>query len=216
MISKRLLGIASYIKRSDTIIDVGCDHGYLGIYLKQNNLCSNILLTDVRSSALNNAKNNIQLAQVDINTLKTDGLIGIDLKQYNTVTISGMGTATILKILKPLSATKAISKIIIQSNNDLSELRINLSKLGYYLVDETVIFEKNIWYVIGEYKLGYKRLTKSQIIFGIFKPSNIKYYQYLNNSYHKILDLIPNNKIFTKINIYYKCFLLKRLLKKCR
>ena len=35
MNSERLLTIASFVEKNDTVLDVGCDHGYLDIYLKK-------------------------------------------------------------------------------------------------------------------------------------------------------------------------------------
>ena len=32
-LSDRLLACCNYVKRGDRVADVGCDHGYLGIYL---------------------------------------------------------------------------------------------------------------------------------------------------------------------------------------
>ena len=39
MLNKKLKTIASLIDKNDTVLDIGCDHAYLAIYLKQNNLC---------------------------------------------------------------------------------------------------------------------------------------------------------------------------------
>ena len=36
-ISKRLAAIASFVPQNAKILDVGCDHGLLDIYLFQNN-----------------------------------------------------------------------------------------------------------------------------------------------------------------------------------
>src|SRR5574344_341005 len=102
MNSKRLNIIASYILPTDKVIDVGCDHGYLGIILKESNKCDKLLLTDVKESALNNAKRNILEHDLDIDTKLTNGLENVTISNYDTVTISGMGTSTILKILSCL------------------------------------------------------------------------------------------------------------------
>ena len=37
-ISKRLKAITSYVAKDDKVVDVGCDHGLLSIYLIENNL----------------------------------------------------------------------------------------------------------------------------------------------------------------------------------
>src|SRR5574344_332011 len=210
MDSKRLLVIASYIKKNDNLIDVGCDHGYLGIYLKKNNLVHNLLLTDLRSSALNNALQNITSNRLEIDTFLTDGLNNINLSNYDVVSISGMGTKTILDILKPLKKDNNILKVIIQSNNNLLELRNGMLKLGYYLYSDKVVFENNIWYVISKFKKGYQRLNYSQKNFGIFAKDKYNYYKYLKESYQKLLKLIPKNKYILRINLIYKIKILNK------
>ena len=169
MNSKRLLSIASFIEKDDKVIDVGCDHGYLGIYLKLNNLCSDLLLTDLRASALNQAVNNIKKYHLDIKTLQTNGLNNIELDKYNTITISGMGTQTILEILSSLNNNNPINKIIIQSNNDLDILRKEMISMGYYLNDEITVNENNIYYIICKFTKNNMKISEDEIQFGIIK-----------------------------------------------
>ena len=60
MISLKLKAIAFFIDKNDRVVDVGCDHAYLDIYLVKNGLCKNIIASDINENALNIAKNNIQ------------------------------------------------------------------------------------------------------------------------------------------------------------
>lgn len=215
MNSKRLLAVASFINIKDKLIDVGCDHGYLGIYLKQNNLCNDLLLTDLRESALNNAISNIKKYNLDIKTIKTDGLINIELEKYNTVSICGMGTSTILKILSTLKNNTTINKLIIQSNNDLDILRKEITNLGYYLDDEKTVKENDIYYVICKFIKGKKNIDRNTILFGINTEDKKDYYNYLLNYYNNILNKIPkNNKDTNNIKEYIE--ILNILLKERR
>ena len=214
MKSNRLLTIASFISLNDSLIDVGCDHGYLGIYLKENNLIKEILLTDVNKNALNNAINNINKKNLNIDTYLTDGLNNIDISKYNTISMSGMGTKTILKILnnKDLSS---INKLIIESNNDLDILRSEINKYGFYLNDEITIYENNIYYVICLFTKKENRLSEEEILFGLLKQDKIPYYNYLLNYYKSIYNKIPNNN---KDKLKYKKYIdiLHKLLKEDR
>ena len=115
MKSKRLLEIAKYVDINDSILDVGCDHAYLSIYLKKNNLCKNVIASDISKNALEYAQKNIAKAKLDINTYVSDGLNNIT-EFYDTVIISGMGTNTILHIL---DYKELPNKLIISSQNEL-------------------------------------------------------------------------------------------------
>ena len=212
MKSERLLAIASFINKEDSLIDVGCDHGYLGIYLKENNLVNDLLLTDVNSNALNNAINNIKNKNLNIETKLTDGIKDIDLTIYNTISISGMGTPSIKKILRELNDSNNIKKIIIQSNNNLKELRMFLNEIGYSLKDEITLQENDIWYVISLFEKNNLKNSSLELAYGLLKKDKIKYYQYLINKDEDILKKLPNNK---KDKIKEEIEIINNLLKKC-
>ena len=65
-LSKRLEIVASFIDENDkSVIDIGCDHGLLSIYLaeKFNNL--KIIASDVNNSALESARRNVSKCKLE-------------------------------------------------------------------------------------------------------------------------------------------------------
>ena len=214
MNNKRLLAVAKFIEKDDKVIDVGCDHGYLGIYLKKHDLCDDLLLTDVSQNALNVAIANISKAYLDIKTFNTDGLENIDLNKYNTVSICGMGTHTMLDILSILKNNNSINKLLLQSNNNLDILREEVIKLGFYLDDEITLKENGKYYVICKFLKGNKKIDEITIKYGILKEDKIDYYNYLIDSYKSYLKDIKNESDIKKINDSIN--ILNSLLEKCR
>ena len=196
MIPLKLKAIAFYIEKSDKVVDIGCDHAYLDIYLAQNNLCKTIIASDINNNALENAKNNIQKYKLTkkIKTVLSDGLDKIEVKNIDTIVIAGMGTKTIKHILRNKEKLKNIKKLIISTNNDLYHLRKFMQKNNFFLIDEKVIYEKKHYYVISKYIPGKQRLKKKELLFGIFKKENKKYYQYLLRNNQTILKKIPWRK----------------------
>ena len=59
-LSKRLEAISSLVPNNSKVIDIGCDHGLLDIYLYQNKISSKVIASDINENALNNAKENIK------------------------------------------------------------------------------------------------------------------------------------------------------------
>ena len=159
MNSKRLLALAEMIDLNDVVLDVGCDHGYLSIYLKQNKLCQEVYASDVNINALNMAKENIKKAKVKIKTFLSDGFNNIDV-YFDTAVIAGMGSHTILKIL---NSEKSPSKLIICSNNAHEFLRKNLNIMGYKIIEEKVIYENKHYYIIMKWIKGKQKLTKTEL-----------------------------------------------------
>lgn len=213
MKSLRLRTIASFVSYGDSVIDIGCDHAYLPIYLVENKICAKAIATDIHAQALLHAENNIAKHGLShkITTILSDGLDCVSQINSDTIILAGMGTSTILHILKKVSK-KYIKKLIIQSNNDLYLLRTSLLKKGYYLEEEKVIFEKGHYYVIGCYTLKFHFLSLRERLFGKYKKENLSYYQFLLDEYNLIYTQIHRVYCLKKIKTFLKMKLLKKYL----
>ena len=206
MLSRRLETIASLVE-TKSIIDVGCDHGYLDIYLTKKGI--KCLATDVNKSCLDKAIKNFKCENLDIETKLTDGLQNIDIKNTDTIIISGMGTDTIKKIL----SVDIKNDLIISSNNHLEDLRRYIVSIGYYISDEVFVLENNKPYVIIKFKYGKVKYNDFEYIIGPVIDDN-KYFNYLTSKYNDLLNRIPL-KYIEKRNYYLKLikYLNKRLKK---
>lgn len=207
----RIEAIASFISKEDKVIDIGCDHAYLAIHLVRNKMCQKVVASDIHENALKSAKKNIQSAglEKEIPTYLADGFLTIH-EDVDTAVLSGMGASTILHILKEKPV--GIKKLVLQSNNDLYFLRCSLEKIGFYLNQEQVVFEKGHYYVIGLYTLHGKRLSKREKRFGLYDKKNNLYYQYLNQKLHFLVPKKGKKSILEKIKMYFEIWLLKKYL----
>lgn len=147
--NNRLLAVANFIKNADQIIDVGCDHAWLSIFLIQNKFCNNVINIDCNIAPLENGKRNVNKLGLSnkISFMLNNGLENLQLdKNIDYVTICGMGAKNIIDIV----ASSSISPnfYIIQPNNNIPKLRQWLKNNQYKIVDETVIIDNNIYYEI--------------------------------------------------------------------
>ena len=168
-LSKRLEVVASYVKDNSKLIDIGCDHGLLSIYLAKKYDNIKIIASDVNENALNNAINNIKKEHLDdvIETRLGSGLDVVEKDEIDTIVISGMGANTIVGILKySTDKLNNVDNIIIQSNTDLYFLRKNVTKLGYYIEDESLVEDSNIIYTVIKFSKGKKRYNYRQLYLG--------------------------------------------------
>ena len=214
MIDDRLKSLIKYIDSKDLVIDIGCDHALIDIYLIKNNILNNIIISDISINALNQGILNIKKNKLDN---KIDARCGNGLEvlnefdNINTILISGMGTNTILKILDNKYLNR-INKLIIQSNKDYYLLRKEVIKLGFMISNEEVIVSNNKMYINIVFVRGNKKYTDIELKYGISNMKNKKiYYEYLINKYQNILLSIQDKDKYTELQ--NEINILKELMK---
>lgn len=197
MIDERLKSLTKYVNRNDKIIDIGCDHALLDIYLVKNNIVNKVIVSDVSKNALMQGINNINRYNLSDKIYARCGS-GLEVLNSNddidTVIISGMGSNTIIDILNNKCLNK-INKLIIQSNKDYYLLRKEIIKLGFIIDKEEVIIVNNKLYINIVFVRGYKEYSLEELKYGTRNMINRElYYDYLINKYDSILMKVNNEK----------------------
>ena len=218
-LSKRLETVANYISDNAKVVDIGCDHGLLDIYLAQNRKNITIIASDINENALNNAISNIKKYNLEkiINCRISNGLDNILKEEIDTIVMSGMGAHTIVGILyNNRKKLKYVKNIIIQSNNNIDFLRYKVVKLGYYIKDEKLVKDAGIIYNVIYFSKGKKYYSKKKLYFGpvlLNNKDNLFKEKYINELEKlKILyKLIPKNHYQHKIKTYMKIRMYKSI-----
>lgn len=202
-ISKRLEAISSLVPINSNIIDIGCDHALLDIYLYQKEISNKIIASDINANALNNAKDNIKKNKLDkyIETRLGNGLDTLNQEDnIDTIIISGMGAHTIVGILKNNKLKlNNINTIIIQSNTKLEFLRKEVTKLNFIIDNEMMVEDNKKVYTIIKLIKGKKKYNKKELYFGpilLNKKDNlfIKNVQEELQKLNIYLKLLPKNR----------------------
>lgn len=174
-LSKRLEAIASFVY-GPKVLDLGCDHAYLAIYLKQKGF--EVVASEIKENICEVAKNNIKRYHLDIPVYQSDGLKNIK-EDFDTVIIAGMGGYLIREILdKPVS-----SQYVLSPHKNPEVVRKHMIEHGYIIDKEEAIFDKK-WYVIMSFVKGIKKYTEEEILYGPFTKNNKEYMQYLKRNTH--------------------------------
>ena len=193
----RIKTLASLVDKDSKLVDIGTDHGYLPIYLYENEITKNITGSDISSNALKFAKANFEKHNLSdkIKLIVSDGFKNLDEK-YDTAVISGMGTDTIKKIL---DIDNIPNKLIISSHKNVDELRLFMNEKGYKIIKEIVLQENDIFYDIIKYEKGNEILNKYELLVG--KSNNLEYEKHLLEKYKIIYNKSKNKKYLDYINI---------------
>ncbi len=211
-ISPRLEAIATLVPINSNVIDIGCDHGLLDIYLYQKRISSKIIASDINGLALNNAKENIKRNHLEgiIETRLGNGLDSLNQEDnIDTIIISGMGANTIIGIIKNNTKKLSnISTIIIQSNTKNELIRKEITKIGYQINEEQIVKDNNKIYIIIRFIKAAKKAkyTSKELYFGpiLLEKDSLLFKEYQKAELKKLLiikKMIPKNKILERYKI---------------
>lgn len=166
----RLCSALSYLKRGGRVADIGTDHAYLPIYLVGEGFSSAALACDINEGPLRSARANIASAGLSnrIETLRTDGLCGVESFCPDDVIIFGMGGELIARILSdaPWVKTRDVG-LILQPMTKASVLRAWLLENGFEITGETITFEEKYYQTIAARYTGkHETYRECQLLVG--------------------------------------------------
>lgn len=163
-LSKRLLMVASMVEPGSIVADVGCDHGYVSIYLVRQGICPRVLAMDVNAGPLERVKAHVQeaglAAYIDIR--RSDGLSAMKLAdgkpEADTLLMAGLGGRLAARILK--DGRQMLSQMrcmILQPQSELWLVREAVRQIGYFICDENMLKEDGKFYTVIRAENGIKR-----------------------------------------------------------
>jgi tRNA (adenine22-N1)-methyltransferase len=154
--SQRLLCVAGMLGEGagdgcsfNRTADVGCDHGYVSIYLVQQGISKGAIAMDVRKGPLAMASGNIAECGLEgaIETRLSDGLSELGEGEADSLVIAGMGGKLMMSILDRNDiAGLGIRYAILQPQSDIELFRGYLREKGYVIENERVVFEDGKYY----------------------------------------------------------------------
>lgn len=207
-LSKRLEIVASLVEEDSSVIDIGCDHALLSIYIANNLNPKKVIASDNKEGPLVHAKENIERFDTS-NKIKIklgDGVDPIE-EDIDTIIISGMGGLNIVGILKyKQDLFKNVNTVILSPNTDVDFVRAEICKLGFFIDNELLVKDNNIIYPIIRFKRGKEKYRKIEYILGpvLLKNKNNLFLEYLNNMKQtktKILEILPKKYILKRLKL---------------
>lgn len=148
-LSLRLLAIADMVTEGNRLTDVGCDHGYLPVYLIQQKKIPSAIAMDVRKGPLSRAQEHIRQYGLEeyIETRLSDGLEGQKAGEGDTLVIAGMGGPLMERILTDgKSVRDSFSELILQPQSDIPHFRRFIQSQGWVIAEEKMVEEDGKFY----------------------------------------------------------------------
>lgn len=157
----RLNEIFVLIDKCKIFADIGCDHGQLCKKVADAGIAERILAVDISDACLSKARN---LLGDRAEYYLGDGLNPLNGILPNVTVISGMGGNTILHILKD----RVLPCLILSPQGDVYKVRDELTKSGYKIVEDKVVFDGGKYYDVIKLIRGEQHLSELQKTFGVF------------------------------------------------
>ncbi|SDA69679.1 tRNA (adenine22-N1)-methyltransferase [Lachnospiraceae bacterium G11] len=149
VLTKRLQSVADMVTLGNRVCDVGCDHGYVSIYLVKNEISPFAIAMDVRPGPLSQAEKNIKAfrAESKATTRLSDGLDKLKFGEADTIVIAGMGGPLMRDIIvRGLDVAKSVTELVLQPQSEIPEFRRFLKTNGFTTTAEDMVYEDGKFY----------------------------------------------------------------------
>jgi len=148
-LSARMQALVNMVSEGRVVCDVGCDHGWVSIYLVQKGIAQRVYAMDVRTGPLERAKEHIARYQLEesIETRLSDGLTNLSVGEADCMICAGMGGPLMMKILtEGRDKARGMKELILQPQSELTMFRRFLREEGYKIVAEDMVLEDGKFY----------------------------------------------------------------------
>ena len=176
-LSARLKAVAGMVTKGNRVCDVGCDHGYISIYLVKNGVSPYVYAMDVNKGPLLRAKEHIlDYGYTDkIETILSDGLVALGDRESNALICAGMGGKLIIKILTDgMEQVLKMRELVLQPQSEIHLVREYLRKQGFYIDKEDIIFEDGKYYPMMHVIIESEKQNEDNPVFDKFGPCLLK------------------------------------------
>lgn len=148
-LSERLRTVAGMVTVGNAVCDVGCDHGFVPIYLVQQGISPKVIAMDLREGPLRAAREHVAAYGLEgqIVTRLSDGLHNYEKNEADTLICAGMGGGLMMHILAAdREKTGSFRELILQPQSEVEKFRRFLRESGYRILDEEMLREDGKFY----------------------------------------------------------------------
>ncbi|MCM1495789.1 MAG: class I SAM-dependent methyltransferase [Bacteroides sp.] len=194
-LSVRMKQVAALVEPCRVVADVGCDHGYVSIYLVEQGIAERAIAMDIRSGPLSRAREHVagKGLQNRIQCRLSDGLEGLKIGEADTVVAAGMGGPLMIRIIdQGIKQGQRIPTFVLQPQSEISEVRRYLHSVGYELVQEHMLYEDGKYYTVMKAKQQ-KPMVWKPVEYaygkGLLRECSPVLYEYLRKEYRQLTAL---------------------------
>lgn len=193
-LSKRLSAILSVIPEgTDTLTDVGCDHGKLVVSAVLKGKCKSGIGVDISSDSLKKAivLSGKEGVEDKITFLHCDGLTFLDNEKTDVCVIAGMGGNEITRIID--GDHDVVKTYILCPHQDAQVVREYMNARGLFAKKDFIVEDSGKFYPIIVTERGEERYSDEELFLGKNTPQTEEY-ELKNEKRLSYLSKIVENK----------------------
>ncbi len=196
MLSKRMKLAADMITKGSRVADIGCDHGYVSIYLYKSGIAPLCIASDINKGPLEAARKNTELFDAKGVELRlSNGLEKYKSGEVQSILITGMGGSLMADILSDgAEVVRSALEIVLEPQSEYECVRKSVNELGFYIVDEEMIVECGKYYPVmrAVRSKNVKKLQKYELLYGpcLIKKKNPVLKEYLEREKKRLNGII--------------------------
>ena len=168
-LSKRLQAVADLLDCHEKIADIGCDHGFVSIYLIESKKASRCLAMDVNIGPLERAREHVIEKRLStyIETRLSDGAKEIQFVtddqgkkrvEVQAALIAGMGGRLMIQILQDsLEKFQGMEEFVLQPQSEIAKVRQFIRSIGCHIYKEDMVLEDGKFYPMMKVVQGVDR-----------------------------------------------------------
>lgn len=196
-LSRRMQMVADLLPEGLTVADVGCDHGFVSIFLIQNHRSPRVIAMDINQGPLARAGEHVKENHLEdkIELRLSDGLKEVKDGEVEAAVIAGMGGRLMVKILSDRpELVKKLKAIVLQPQSDLAFVRNTLCRQGFSFLKEDMVREDGKYYpafLIVYTGQQNRSLKPEEALFGplLLKEKHPVLLQYIRKEKDKFLQI---------------------------
>lgn len=195
-LSTRLQHVANTITPGFRVADIGTDHGYVPIYLMENQLATHVIAMDINTGPLTRAETHIKEAHLEacIETRLSSGFSALRENEADIAVIAGMGGELMKSILENGShVTGSLRELVLSPHSEIDIVRKFLHTIGFKIIKEEMLMDEGKFYTIIKAVKGADRpYTDTEYRYGalLMEKKDEVLWNFLKRRKRKILDIL--------------------------
>lgn len=141
--------MAGLVPKGAAACDIGCDHGFVAIYLVEKKISPRVIAMDINKGPLLRAKEHIGSMSLStyIDIRLSDGLEKLETGEAECMIAAGMGGRLIVKIMSDYpEKLQSLRYLVLQPQSELSLVRRFLREQGFVIRREDMVLEDGKFY----------------------------------------------------------------------